>query len=74
MYLAKVNWYNDYENKDVISCMILCAGDWNEAMEKVSGQFNYINSIQMEQLDATECDVVYMTEDMLDDIRKENAY
>ena len=74
MYFAKVNWYNDYEEKDVISCMIICADDWNEAMAKVSKQFNYINSINMEQLDSTECDVVYITEDMLDGIRKENTY
>lgn len=74
MYFAKVNWYNDYEEKDIISCMIICASNWNEAMEKVSGQFNYINSIQMDQIDSTECDVVYITEDMLDGILKENCF
>lgn len=74
MYFAKVNWYNDYDEKDVISCMIICANGWNEAMEKISKQFTWINSIQMDQLDSDECDVVYITEDMLDGILKENSY
>ena len=74
MYFAKVNWYNDYEEKDIISCMIICASNWNEAMEKVSGQFSFINSINMEQIYYEKCDVVYITEDMLDGILKENSF
>ena len=74
MYYAKVNWYNSYSEDDEIVHMIICAGDWNEAMQKLNGQFDYINSIEMRQIQSDKCDVVYIIEDILDVIEKENGW
>ena len=74
MYYVKVNWYNDYDESDEISHMIVCAEDWNEAMQKVNGQFNYINSIEMRKIQSDKCDVVYITEEILDTIEQENGW
>ena len=72
MYYAKVNWYNDYDGEDCIVHMFICAADWNEAMSKVSSQFDYINSIEMRQIDSADCSVVYVPSEFVDKIIEEN--
>lgn len=74
MYYAKVNWYNDFNENDEIVHIIICASDWNEAMQKINGEFKYINSIEMRQIQSDKCDVVYITENILKVIEEENGW
>lgn len=74
MYYAKVNWYNDYDESDEISHLIVCADGWNEAMQKINGEFSYINSIEMRQIQSDKCDVVFITEEILDTIEQQNEW
>jgi len=55
MYYAKVNWYNDYDEKDIITHIMIPAADYNEAMQVITSQFSYINSIEMKLVDGCEC-------------------
>jgi hypothetical protein len=41
-------------------------------MQKVTAQFEWINSIEMTELDSTECGVVFVPEHCVDDVTKEN--
>ena len=72
MYYAKVNWFDTVTEEDRLSFMFIPAVDWNDAMQKVSSQFEWINSIEMHEVDSTECNVVYVPEHLVDDIMEEN--
>ena len=74
MYYAKVNWFNEFKETDTISHVIVLGTDWNEAMAKINDEFTYINSIEMTQLHDIACNVVYITEDMIDGIIMENNW
>ena len=45
---------------------------WNDAMQKITAQFEWVNSIEMTELDSTECGVVFVPEHCVDDVTKEN--
>ena len=72
MYYAKVNWFNTTSEEDELSFMFICAGDWNDAMQKVSSQFEWINSIEMTEVSAEKCDVVFVPEHLVNEIMEEN--
>lgn len=72
MYYAKVNWFDTYAEEDKFSFMFIPAKDWNDAMQKVTAQFEWINSIEMTELDSTEYGVVFVPEYCVDDVTKEN--
>ena len=72
MYYAKVNWFDTVTEEDRLSFMFIPAADWNDAMQKVSAQFEWINSIEMHEVDSTKCDVVYVPEHLVDNIMEEN--
>jgi len=74
MYYAKINWYCEWEDEDKISHVIVCAGDWNEAMQKINKEFSYMNSIEMEQIQSDKTNLVYITEEILNVIKDENNY
>jgi hypothetical protein len=52
--------------------MFIPAEDWNDAMQKVTGQFEWINSIEMIEVDSQKCDVVYVPEDVVSVVMDEN--
>ncbi len=72
MYYAKVNWFDTYYEEDRFSFMFIPAEDWNDAMQKVTGQFEWINSIEMIEVDSQKCDVVYVPEDVVSVVMDEN--
>ena len=72
MYYAKVNWFNTVDEEDCISFMLIPAEDWNDAMQKITNEFDWINSIEMEEVDSTECDLVFIPEDLVERVIKEN--
>jgi uncharacterized pyridoxamine 5'-phosphate oxidase family protein len=74
MYYAKVNWFNTYKEEDSISHLLIPAADWNDAMQKVSGEFEFINSIEMKEINFEKYDVVYLPEDVVEAVIEENTY
>jgi hypothetical protein len=72
MYYAKVNWFDTIKEEDSISHMLIPAGDWNDAMQKISGEFEFINSIEMKEVNFEKCDVVYLPEDVVEAVIEEN--
>ena len=75
MYYAIVNWYNEYDEEDIISHMLVPADDWNDAMSKVVKQFQWINSIKMEEISGcANAEVVYIPENCAEAVINENNY
>ena len=74
MYYAKVNWFDTYKEEDCVSHIFILAGDWNDAMQKISGQFDFINSVEMKEINFGKCDVVYLPEDVVEAVIEENTY
>ena len=75
MYYVVVNWYDNYNEEDKINRMLIPANDWNEAMQLITSEFQWINSIQMEEVvggDKTK--IIYIPEDCVDAVIKENSY
>ena len=72
MYYAKVNWFNDYDNEDKVDYIFLFADDWNEAMAKINDQFEYINSIEMRQIDSINCGLLFVPSEYCEAIIAEN--
>ena len=73
MYYAKVNWYDDCDEKDVISHVMIPAADYNEAMQVITSQFDYINSLEMKEVDGCgECKLVFIPESYVEDVIAEN--
>ena len=72
MYYAKVNWFDTIKEEDSVSHMLIPAENWNDAMQKVSGQFNFINSIEMKEIEFEKCDVVFLPEDVVEAVIEEN--
>ena len=74
MYYAKVNWFDTYKEEDCVRHIFILAGDWNDAMQKISGQFDFINSVEMKEINFGKCDVVYLPEDVVEAVIEENTY
>lgn len=74
MYYAKVNWFDTFKQEDSVSHMLIPAVDWNDAMQKVSGQFEFINSVEMKEVNFENCEVVYLPEDVVEAVIEENIY
>ena len=74
MYYACVNWYDDYRERDMINHIMICAADWNDAMQKITEHFTWINSIEMEEVDSSEHSVVFLPENLVQDVIAENRY
>lgn len=75
MYYAVVNWYNEYDDEeDSVSHLMIPASNWNEAMQKITNQFRWINSIKMEELISEEAEVVYIPSGCIKAVINENTY
>ena len=74
MYYAKVNWFDTIKEEDSVSHMLIPAADWNDAMQKISGQFEFINSVEMKEVNFEKCDVVFLPEDVVEAVIEENMY
>ena len=72
MYYAKVNWYDDYNEKDVINHVMILAANYNEAMQAITSQFSYINSLEMKEVDVGECKMIFIPESCVEDVIAEN--
>ena len=73
MYYIKVNWYNDYEESDQITHMFTIAKNFNDAMQNVTDTFDYINSVEIQEIYCgNDCKCIYVPEELVDAIIKEN--
>ena len=73
MYYAKVNWFDTYKEEDSVSHLLIPAANWNDAMQKISGEFEFINSIEMKEVNFMKCDVVYLPEGVVEAVIEENV-
>lgn len=74
MYYAKVNWFDTLKEEDSVSHLLIPAANWNDAMQKISGEFEFINSIEMKEINFEKYDVVYLPEDVVEAVIEENTY
>lgn len=74
MYYAKINWFDTIKQEDSVSHLLIPAADWNSAMQKISGEFEFINSIEMKEVNFEKCDIVYLPEDVVEAVIEENTY
>ena len=74
MYKVKVKWHDDYEEKDVESCVIVCARSYSEAMSHIMNEFEYIGSVEISELQPVEKHVVYIPNEMFESVSEENYY
>ena len=73
MYSAKVNWYDRYAEKDKVDYVIIVADSWGEATEQINKQFEYINSIEIKQVNSVECKVIFLAgERMMEEVTELN--
>lgn len=63
MYRVKINWYDRYAEEDRIDNIIVVAGSWAAAMDELNKCFEYINSIEMWQIDSSETKIIYVTDE-----------
>lgn len=79
LYLVTVEWYDECQDKDRTSYAVVIAKDIGKAAEKVSKDFNYINTIKVEEwISGGPVDVncVYLPDDwdLIYRIKNENDY
>ena len=74
MYKAKVSWYNDYEDTDEVSFILVCAESWEAAMKYIVEAFENIEFIEIEQLRAGDHRIVYIPPECMVDVTKENIW
>lgn len=79
LYFITINWYNEYKEEDEISCAFVVAENFSEATRKVAADFEYINSINVEQIqsaDMYDINCVYVPNDqnVIDAIKQANDY
>ena len=72
MYYAKVNWFDTVKEEDCVSHLLIPAANWNDAMQRISGEFEFINSIEMKEVNFAKCDVVYLPENAVEAVIEEN--
>ena len=61
MYKAKVSWYNDYEDTDEVSFILVCAESWETAMKYIVEAFDFIMSRLGNPLPANVADLIRQT-------------
>ena len=74
MYYAKVNWFDRIKEEDSLSYLLIPAIDWNDAMQKICVEFEFINSVEMKEVNFEKCEVVYLPEDVVEAVIEENTY
>lgn len=76
LFSAKVNWYNEYDEKDENSIVVGFSKSLSDFAERINNEFSYINTVTIacENSWATQNELLYVTSETLDDIQKENGY
>ena len=71
MYYAEVNWLNDY-GEDRITHMFVMADSYEEAMLYIGQDFDHIYSIKIEEFYSEKCNIIYIPEEAVEQVKHEN--
>ena len=75
MFYVVVNWYNELKDEDIITHLIVVAEDWNDATQKITGRFEWINSIKMIEIGGVNDDpIIEIPSGCVKAVLKENEY
>lgn len=74
MFYVVVNWYNELKNEDIITHLIVVAEDWNDATQKITGRFEWINSIKMTEIGVNDDPIIEIPSGCVKAVLKENEY
>ena len=79
LYLVTVEWYDECQDKDRTNYALVIAKDIGKATEKVSKDFDYINTIKAEEWisgGAVDVNCIYLPDDwdLIYRIKNENDY
>lgn len=73
MYYAKVNFFVEGDMEDAVEHIFIAKKEWNEAMQVITNTYSNINSIEMEWVNES-ADVVFVKEDLIEDMIMYNTY
>lgn len=73
MYYAKIK-YVDYEDSERIFHIMVGASSFKQAMEYIEREFDDIIAIEIEQLNAEDTKCIYLPDDCVEAIKKENIF
>lgn len=77
MFYAKVTWYNEYQEKEEVTHMMLPAASYTEACKEIERAYKDAFSIQLEQLykfNENDIKCVYIPADVVDHVKAENIF
>lgn len=79
LYLVTIEWYDECQDKDRTNYALVIAKDIGKATEKVSKDFDYINTIKAEEWisgGAVDVNCIYLPDDwdLIYRIKNENDY
>lgn len=77
MYYAKVTWYNEYNDKEEVTHMMLPAANYVEACKEIERAYGDVLSIHLEQLyklNENDIKAVYIPADVVESVKKENTF
>ena len=71
MYYAEVYWLNEY-NEDTVIHMFVMADSYEEAMLYIGQSFDYIYSVKIEEFYSEKCNIIYIPEEAVEQVKHEN--
>lgn len=71
MYYAKIKWHGDDEH---ITHIMVSASSFKQAMEYIECEFDCIDVIELELLCSEDVKCVYLPDDCVEAIKKENIF
>ena len=79
LYFVTVEWYDKYHDEDKTNYILVIAKSIHKAVKKASQDFDYINSIKVEEWitgDIVDVNGVYLPDDwnVINKIKDENNY
>ena len=74
MYYAEVNWYNVMDETDIVEHIIICTDSWNDAVQEIINTYEYVNSINIRQINSDGNKIVAVPEESVDKIIDLNSY
>lgn len=74
MYFARIMWWNELDEKDVATSMFICADSYEGAIKYITEAFDNIESINIEEFDSEERHIIYIPEEVAQQVKEENLY
>lgn len=74
MYYAKIKWYVDCKDRECISHIVVSASSFKQAMEYIEREFDDIDAIELELLNTEDTKYIYIPDNCVEAIKKENIF